>query len=497
MGNPFVSAAVNSYNANPPPDDGSQGPGNMLAWSTIKTKLPDPIKSALETDITNTNTAFSKIIGGGGFTSTATNYTVLLADQGKFIKVTAAATITTPDATSVGSPFVFAVVNETTGDITIAGNNPGVQQNIDGAVTITVPANAGVFINTDGTNWFTAGQNSVKTQIVPQGRLTLVSGTPIIASDQTAKTAVFYTPYNGNQVPIPNGTKFNVREFSELTLTLASQHTADNIFDVFLFLDPADNSTVTIGTGPAWTTATAGSSARGTGAGTTELFRLKGLYVNNVAATMRNGATTYSVALKSAIYVGSIYIDHTAGQVSCYVSYGQNRKWGVSNAFNRRPIVLQVGDATASWTYATATVRASNNVPASYSAGSFNVGSGTACNGAVVLNGLAEEYLGVDFTQYCSALDQTGNSSFKVSSMGLGVNSITTYSGINGIFGTLGLGGPLGQQQATMPKASHIVAPSLGLTVIAACEKGNATASFTSNYNGDNGYMLMAVRWMG
>src|SRR6185437_4691259 len=105
MGNPFTSATVASYNSNPPPDDGSQIASNIVAWATSKTKLSDTIKTALESDIANTNTAFSKVPGGAGITSTATDYTVLVGNQGGLIRVTASATITTPDATSVGSPF--------------------------------------------------------------------------------------------------------------------------------------------------------------------------------------------------------------------------------------------------------------------------------------------------------------------------------------------------------------------------------------------------------
>src|SRR5690349_10742664 len=124
MGNPFTSTSVTNYNANPPPDDGTTAPSNLVAWSTIKTKLPDPLKAAFDASETATNTAFGKVVGGGSVTSTAVDYTVLAADQGKFIKVTVSGkTITTPDATSVGAPFVFVVVNVSSGGITLAGNN--------------------------------------------------------------------------------------------------------------------------------------------------------------------------------------------------------------------------------------------------------------------------------------------------------------------------------------------------------------------------------------
>ena len=469
MGNPFTTTSVTSYNANPPPDDGSQVANNIVAWSTIKTKLPDPIKSAFDTSETNTNTAFSKVMGGGGFTSTATNYTVLAADQGKFIKVTAAATITTPDATSVGSPFVFVVVNETTGDITLAGNNPGVQQNIDGAASIVIPAGGGVHINTDGTNWFTSGQNFTKTQIAPQGRLTLVSGTPVITTDQTAKTAVYYTPYQGNQVPIPNGTSFTLKQFSELTLTLnGTNYVAGNIYDVFVAFDPADGSTIIVGTGPAWSTATAGSGARGSGAGTTEIALLKGLYVNNNAITLRNNATTYSVATKSALFVGSIFIDTTNGQVNCHVSYGQSRKWDVSNAYNRVPVLVKGGDGTASWNYLVATIRQSN---------------AAAGNTVQVFSCLPEERVDVTFNQAIEMI----NGSYYLAQMGIGVNSTTAFSGTVGNFG---MGGT---HAMSTVQAVYTAAPFIGINNYNSLEV-SATAT-TINFYGTETNMRLFASW--
>lgn len=119
------------------------------------------------------------------------------------------------------------------------------------------------------------------------------------------------------------------------------------------------------------------------GAGTTELDLLKGLLVNKVSMTARNGATTYSVGAKSGLLLGSILIDGSAGQVTCHVSYGQSRKWGISNKYNRRCIVLKAGDSTASWNYDTTTFRPSNN---------------STANSITIFSGIAEETY--DFTQY-------------------------------------------------------------------------------------------------
>lgn len=156
MASPYTSVAVTGYNPNPPADDGSAVAANRVLWSTIKTKLPDPLKTAIEAINANLVTAFGKTVGGAGITSTAVDYTVASTDQGKLVRATAASiTVTTPDATDVTSPFVFAFLNNSSGTLTFDGNG---SQTVDGNASVTVPAGAGFMCYTDGTNWFTTGQ---------------------------------------------------------------------------------------------------------------------------------------------------------------------------------------------------------------------------------------------------------------------------------------------------------------------------------------------------
>ena len=53
--------------------------------------------------------------------------------------------------------------------------------------------------------------------LVPQGRLSLATATPVMISDQTAKTTIYYCLYTGNLVPIYDGTQFKWTVFAELT----------------------------------------------------------------------------------------------------------------------------------------------------------------------------------------------------------------------------------------------------------------------------------------
>lgn len=157
MGSPYSSQSVSNYNSNPPPDDGSETEANEITWATIKEKLTDPLNAQTSAQESAISTGFGKVVGGAGITSVSATYTVLSTDQGKLVRATVAGiTITTPDAADVGEPFVFAISNETAGDITIDGSG---SQTIDGAATQIVPSGAGLTLFTNGSNWFSTGKN--------------------------------------------------------------------------------------------------------------------------------------------------------------------------------------------------------------------------------------------------------------------------------------------------------------------------------------------------
>jgi hypothetical protein len=156
MGAPYTEQSASSYNANPPADDGSESTENQINWSTIKTKLSDPVKTLAEAIDDAVLAAFGKIIGGGSIASTAVDYTAGASDQGKQIVVTVAAkTVTTPDATAVLAPFLFGVFNASSGAITLDGSG---SQTINGVATLTLAPGQGMIVFTDGTNWRAYGE---------------------------------------------------------------------------------------------------------------------------------------------------------------------------------------------------------------------------------------------------------------------------------------------------------------------------------------------------
>ena len=199
--------------------------------------------------------------------------------------------------------------------------------------------------------------------ITPQGRLTLTSNTPVMASDVIGATNVYYTPYIGNQIPIYDAccSGFSIYTFSQLTMALNSSNQVNNaIYDLFVFL--ADNSgVVTIGAAPPWATATSRTSGSYT---STELTQLNGLWVNANSFTLTNGTNSYFIPTNAATYVGTIYTT-AAGETSMQfkptpAAGGTGNVLGLYNAYNRVRVISRSMDSTANWNYSATSWRATD-----------------------------------------------------------------------------------------------------------------------------------------
>jgi hypothetical protein len=190
----------------------------------------------------------------------------------------------------------------------------------------------------------------------PQGRLTLQSFTPVMTATLTAQGNVIYTPYRGLMVPNYDGANVVMKstggELSQL-LTDATKSPAAAIaaknYDIFFWMDGA---TPRISRGPPWTSDT----ARGTGAGTTELQRPAfGILVNAQAIT--NGPAAWRGTYLGTIRTnaGSASIDWNLGGASVAGNLG------IWNAYNRVRVCSTTTDASAAYAYTTAAWRAANN----------------------------------------------------------------------------------------------------------------------------------------
>jgi hypothetical protein len=181
----------------------------------------------------------------------------------------------------------------------------------------------------------------------------------------------------------------------------------------------------------------------------------------------RNGASTYTIPANQGTYLGTVLIDATPGQVTCHVSYGQSRKYGVSNAYNTTPIRMQAGSPTASWSYNNSGVRVSN---------------GDAGNSVTVISGVQYAPAVARFTQFMvpSGAAITGV-------IGIGFNANNAYSGTEGFVQS---GTAANDQPGVTPTATYVSAPLLGMNVFYCCE---STSNGSVTYDGTQSDMLMTV----
>lgn len=187
---------------------------------------------------------------------------------------------------------------------------------------------------------------------VPEGRLTATQGVALPSADVSGGTSIYYTPAAGDQVPIFGGSAWAPYTFTELTLALDSNsghtgyHQGGKVFDLFVI---NDNGVLRLATGPAWSSLT----ARGTGAGTTELEVKNGLWVNKNALTAARfgsaSGNTVAVPAQCATFVGSFHCGGQAGGAA--LVFDEARQRLLSNAYNISPRRLYRGDPTAAWAY--------------------------------------------------------------------------------------------------------------------------------------------------
>lgn len=161
MSNPtFSPPTVTGYNSSPPPDDGTQVAGNIIKWSDVKTKLTDPVKTALETLVTTTDASFDSVRQYfSQYEAKATAFSVsATADDGKLYGVSGNTTVTLPAASTAGSTFRFGILKTDAVGTTVT-ITPNGSDNINGAnssVTIIARYALLTFIS-DGSQWFVTG----------------------------------------------------------------------------------------------------------------------------------------------------------------------------------------------------------------------------------------------------------------------------------------------------------------------------------------------------
>jgi hypothetical protein len=236
--------------------------------------------------------------------------------------------------------------------------------------------------------------------VMPQGRLTLTSLTPALATSVAAATNLYYTPAKGAQVPIYDGTNFDARIFSELTAVTTDATKspaaigASKVNNWFVW---DDAGTLRLSHGPDWTTDVARSAG-------TALVLVNGINLNNASITNGPAASRGTYVGTTRSNSGST-LDFIFGALA---SGGTAANFAVWNAYNRVPVATCVGDTTASWTHVVAnTWRAPN---------------GSATMRVSCVRGLNED--GIEATY--AAIGQNNASS--TGAIGIGLNSTTALA---------------------------------------------------------------------
>ncbi len=231
-------------------------------------------------------------------------------------------------------------------------------------------------------------------------RLTLTSATPVTTSDVTGATTIYCCPYKGNQISLYDGAAWVTRSSAQFSLALGTL-TSGKPYDVFCY-DNAGTPTLEF---LVWTNDTTRATA---------LAYQDGVLVKSGAATRR--------------YLGTFY---TTATTTTEDSAANRYLW---NYYHRvlRPMVRK--EATASWTYTTATVRQAN----ASASNQLNYVAGvaedavTAMVQASLTNATGANVgvsVGVDSTTVQSGAFQIGNANSSQAT----ANMTALYKGIPGV----------------------------------------------------------------
>lgn len=300
------------------------------------------------------------------------------------------------------------------------------------APTVIVVALKADLLGVDYANSFTATQKAQARQNIgvltpPQGRLTLASGTPVMTTNQSAKTTLYYALDCGNQIPIYDGTALKMMEFSEISAATTDTSKnpaaigASKVNDWFVW---DDSGTLRLTHGPDWTN----DSTRSAG---TALTAVNGIKLNSVAIT--NGpAASRGTWVGTTRSNGSSQLDWIFGGLAVG---GTAAFFYVWNAYNRRDVASISSDSTNSWTLAATSTRSANN--------------STAMRASFVCGAQEDEFYAGYFGN-CAGGSGSGQGAH-----GVGFDSTSVFSGLCGYNSRSDSSLPVGGQYATTTLGAH------------------------------------------
>jgi hypothetical protein len=242
----------------------------------------------------------------------------------------------------------------------------------------------------------------------PQFRLTTTSGNPISPASATGVNTVYETPYNGNLIPLWNGTAFIPTACAEMSNVLANSSSgnagpaaavAASVYDLVAWNNAG---TCTLTRDVAWSTVTAPAAGDA-------FARVRGILVNSVS--IANGPAAGYGTFLGTITTDAGGVTVTFNPTPAAASAGPtNGAWvGLWNYYNRVTVGATAQDSKTSWSDG--------------GTGSWETADASVKNRITYVAGVAED--GV----VASYLDAGGVSvSSSISMVGVGVDSATVQS---------------------------------------------------------------------
>lgn len=242
---------------------------------------------------------------------------------------------------------------------------------------------------------------------VPGGRLTLTQGQPVMTTDVTGATHVYYAPYTGQQVPIYNSATgaFGLVDIGSNGLALdldAGTQVAGFVYDIFAEIGASASGALC--SGPAWSGSGVSRSA------SAQIKQINGIWVNAsaIGCNFSSGGTSgsYPCLPAECTYLGSVYMTAN-GQTAQQFGPASGPGGGAPclclyNAYNRVKLSSRSLDTNGSYTYNTATWRYMD---------------ASASNGVTVLDGLGQSPVSVVLTDALSNGSASGTP--RIAGMGI------------------------------------------------------------------------------
>jgi hypothetical protein len=227
--------------------------------------------------------------------------------------------------------FRQLTLDDIPGILTISGVNNSTLTSLSGVLNNKITSVSGVLRNDLTIVSGIASANTSNTyNSIANGRLTLESNVPVSSSDQSSKSTVYYTAFNGNSIALYNTTSSSWENviFSQASLALSSLTSGKN-YDIFGYNNAGS---LTLELGPAWTSDTSRS---------TNIILQNGIYCKSGTLSRR--------------YLGTI---RTTSSSTTEDSLTKRFVWNANNRINRK---VYYPSASGPWTYNTDSWRELNS----------------------------------------------------------------------------------------------------------------------------------------